>query len=115
MSLNETHAFSFFVKGRTLTQSTGAVSSPTTKKAVEKTAAVVADNLGTVAETVEVALEVPSKVVMNQKLVVAASVVVGTGLGVAGVFGYRKFQEFRRDRKIKKAADEMTSVNPENS
>lgn len=76
--------------------------STTAKKAAEKTAAVVADTLGTVVETTDVSLEIPAKVVVNKNLLVGAGVVVGISLGVAGVFGYNKLQEIRAKRKAEK-------------
>lgn len=92
-----------------------AVSAPATKAAVnriakEAVAAAVADQTIPVAETVAVAMEVPSRVVLNQKLVVIASVAGGMALGAGLLYGTAKFIEAR---KIKAAKHALQAKAPE--
>lgn len=80
------------------------------KKATEKAIAAVAaasETLPTVVETAEVALEIPSKVVLNQRLVVGVGVVAGIALGVGGVFGYGKLKEIRARRTAAKVVSNL--------
>lgn len=69
------------------------------EKAIKAVAAAT-ETLPTVVETTEIALEVPAKVVLNQKLVVLVAGAVGAGLAVGGLFGYRKLQEYRTSKKV---------------
>lgn len=69
-----------------------------------KAAAAVSDSLPTVVDTVEVAMEVPAKVILNQKLVVTAVAVVGIAAGAAGLWG---FQKLRARMAAKKLVQEM--------
>lgn len=92
---------------------------PATAATAAKTAAKVAvakpvgetvgDNLNkvlpTVIETAEVALEVPSKVVVNERLVFIVGVVAGAALGVGILFAVNKLRERNLREKIKKAAE----------
>lgn len=71
-------------------------------KAAGVTAAEVSKTLPTVVETAELAMEVPSKVVLNQKMVVAVSVVAGAALGVGVLFGAYKLRERMAKRKLDK-------------
>lgn len=74
---------------------TTTVATSASKKATEKAIAAVAaasDTLPTVVETAEVALEIPSKIVLNQKLVVVASVAIGTALGAGALYGVNKWR-----------------------
>lgn len=61
-------------------------------KAAARTADVVNETLPTVVETVEVAMEVPAKVVLNQKLVVTAAIVGGVAAGALGLWGAQKLR-----------------------
>ena len=74
-----------------MSETTTAVTN-TTKKAADRTAAVVAETLPTVVETVEVAMEMPAKVVLNQKLVVTVAVIAGAGLGAGALWGVNKWR-----------------------
>lgn len=81
-----------------------------TKVAVTKPVAEnVVDNLNkvlpTVVETAEVALEVPSKVVVNERLVFIVGVVAGAALGVGILVAVNKLRERNLREKIKKAAE----------
>lgn len=71
--------------------------------------AAASETLPTVVETAEVALTVPSKVVLNQRLIVVASIVGGTVLGAGALYGYNKFQQARANKKLHAAVDEMTA------
>lgn len=70
-----------------------------TKKAVDKTATAVSNALPTVTETVEVAMEVPAKVVLNQKLVVAVSLLTGAGLTAGALFAVNKWKAHKSLKK----------------
>jgi hypothetical protein len=63
-------------------------SQKTAAKTADKVAAVLPD----VVETVEVAMEVPAKVVLNQKVVVVAASVAGAAFGIAGYWGFNKWR-----------------------
>lgn len=68
----------------------------------------------TVVETTEtvLALDVPSKVIVNQRLIVAVTAVAAAGIGVAGVLGFQKIREVRARKAVEKkmhAHGEMTS------
>lgn len=91
---NETH---FNQKGNTVPDTTNTVNTASTKAAK---AAV--ETVPVIVETVEVGLEVPAKVVLNQKLVVLASVLVGAGLTAGGYWGVNKW---RSRNAAKKAAE----------
>lgn len=78
----------------------------TTKKA----ATTVANSLPAVVETAELAVEVPSKVVVNNKLLIAAGVAVGTGLGVAGVIAWQKIQAKRAAKKANEIPDDASAL-----
>ncbi len=69
---------------------TAAVNTAAKKAGVAASA--VSDALPTVIETAELALEVPVKVVLNQKLVVAVSMVGGAALGAGILFGINKWR-----------------------
>jgi hypothetical protein len=81
-----------------------------TKKATSTAANVVASTVPAVIETAELAVEVPSKVALSNKLVVTAGVVFGTALGVAGVIGYQKFQAKRAAKKANRVPDDASSL-----
>lgn len=77
-----------------MSETTTAVTSAS-KKASDKAIAAVAaasETLPTVVETAEVALEIPSKVVLNQKLVVTVSLLAGVGVGAGALWGINKFR-----------------------
>lgn len=82
------------------------------KKAAQ-TAAAAAQTLPVVVETVEVVTELPAKVVLNQKLIVAASILGGAALGAGGLWGWNKWRN--RNKTVvaveKSEADEYTSGN----
>jgi len=90
-----------------MSESTTAVANTASKKAAQAAAAV-SEALPTVVETAEIALEVPSKVVLNQKLVVAASVAGGMALGAGIYYGVQKFRVHRLVNKLK-SVDENTN------
>lgn len=84
-------------------ETTTSVTTASTKAADKaiKTAAAVSDTLPAVVETAEVALEIPSKVVLNQKLVVIASIAGGAALGAVGLWGANKLRQHLAVRKLK--------------
>lgn len=100
-----------------MSETTNAVAT-TSKKATEKAIAAVAaasDTLPTVVETAEVALEIPSKVVLNQKLVVLVSLAAGGGLTAGALWGVNKFRAYRAQKKLEveitEIVDETTNKN----
>lgn len=84
-----------------------------TTTAAKKAAAAVSETLPTVVETVEVAMEMPSKVVLNQKLVVIVSVAAGVAIGAGGLWGFNKWRN--RNKVVvaveKPDSDEYTDNN----
>ncbi len=74
-----------------MSETTTAVVNSAAKKA-GVAAAAVSEALPTVVETVEVAMEVPAKVVLNQRLVVAVSIVGGAAIGAGILFGVQKLR-----------------------
>lgn len=80
-------------------------------KAAGATASAVSETLPTVVETIEVVTTVPSKVVLNQRLVVVASVVGGAALGAGAFWGVNKWRN--RNKVVvavdKPDTDEFTS------
>jgi len=105
MSYNETPWSHTFIPERHIVTSENTVTT-TTKKA----ATTVASALPAVVETAELAVEVPSKVVVNNKLLIAVGVAVGTSLGVAGVIGWQKFQAKRAEKKANEVPDDASSL-----
>lgn len=94
----------------TATETTTAAVNSASKKATEKAAqaaAAVAETLPTVVATEEITatVEVPTKVVLNQSMVVITSALAGAGVLAAGLYGWKKFQEIR----AKKAADKLVA------
>jgi hypothetical protein len=81
-------------------------------KAAKKAVAAVTEQLPTVLETAELALEIPTKVALKTPVVVAVSVVAGTALGVAGLWGFNKLRTARATKKLEKklATDEFDST-----
>lgn len=75
-------------------------------KAAGVSAAAVSEALPTVVETVEVAMQVPAKVVLNQRLVVATAIVGGTALGAGLLYGYQKLKARKAAKEIEKAVDD---------
>jgi len=67
---------------------------PITSAAVKTAVKTVTDNkvLPKVIETAELAVEVPSKLILNQKLVVVLSVVAGGALGAGVLYGVNKIR-----------------------
>lgn len=69
--------------------------SPVTTAAVNKAAkavAAVSEVLPTVVETAELAVEVPAKVVLNQRLVVITAAAAGVAVGVGALYGWNWFR-----------------------
>lgn len=66
--------------------------------------------LPTVVETAEVALQVPSKVVVNNKLVFTVGVVGGAAVGAGLLYGINKLRERRLAKKLKNADEEMAKA-----
>lgn len=64
--------------------------------------------LPTVVETTEhaMSLDLPTKVVLNQRLIVGASIVGGAVLGVGILAGVNKFRAVRRERKFAEVVNE---------
>lgn len=79
-------------------------------KAAGVTAAAVSEALPTVVETVDVVTTMPAKIVLNQKLVVAASIIGGVAIGAGALWGIQKFRTRRLVSKMQKAVDETTST-----
>lgn len=65
-------------------------------KTAEKTVKAVSETLPTVVDTVELALDIPTKAVLSQKLVVTLSVAAGAAVGAGVLFGVNKFLSSRR-------------------
>lgn len=63
--------------------------------------------LPTVVETAEVAMQVPSKVVLNQKLIVTVSILGGAVLGAGALAA---FSIWKQKRHIKKVAEETEKL-----
>lgn len=89
------------------------------KPVVEVVEVVATDHLNkvlpTVVETSEVALELPSRVVVNQKLIFIVGVVSGVAVGVGVVFAVNKLRERSLRQKIKKAAEATFEAVTENT
>lgn len=68
--------------------------------------------LPTVVETAEVALalDVPTKVVLNQRLIVIATAVASASAGAGIYWGVNKFRAVRAQRKMEQAVEE--TLNP---
>jgi hypothetical protein len=66
----------------------------------------------TVVETAEVALsvDVPTKLVVNQGVVVAAAFVGGVAVTAGAFFGWKKYQEYKNNKAIEKAAEELNKA-----
>lgn len=96
-----------------MSETTTAVANTASKKA-SQAAAAVSEALPTVVETVEMAVEVPAKVIVNQRLVVAAAVVGGAAVGAGILFGTQKFIQRRRVTKLHKLVEDVQTHNDEN-
>lgn len=68
----------------------------TAAKTAEKTIKAVSE-LPFVAETAELALLVPAKVVLNQKLVVSVSLLAGAGIGAGVLWSVNKWRNRKSD------------------
>lgn len=102
-------------KGNTVSENTTAAVN-SAKKAAEKLATVVAENAPVVEQVVELAVEVPATVKLNQKVVVLASAAVGGVLTGAAIWGYNKIRDARATKKLEaEAAELLTEKNPANS
>lgn len=86
-------------KGYTMSDTTSPAVNAAAKKA-GVAAAKVSETLPTVVETVELAMDVPSKVVLNQRLVVITSVVGGATLGAGLLWGVNKLRAVRAQKKL---------------
>lgn len=75
-------------------------------KAASVSAAAVSDALPTVVETVDVVATMPAKIVLNQRLVVAASIIGGAAIGAGALWGIQKFRTKRTNAKLHKAVQE---------
>ncbi len=82
-------------------------------KAAAVTAAAVSETLPTVVETAEIAMEVPAKVVLNQKLVVTAAVVSGIAIGAVGLWGANKLRARLAAKKLEAEIAEATAATVE--
>lgn len=81
------------------------------KAAAEELTDLVTDNsIPLVVEATELALEVPVKVVMSQKLVVSLSILGGTALGAGILFGVQNLQARRVAKKAELLSDEVDEV-----
>lgn len=85
-----------------MSETTTAAANTASKKAAQAAATAVETTLPTVVETVELAAQIPSKVVFNQKLVVLATLVVGGGLGAGALYGVQKLKERRAAKAVEK-------------
>lgn len=72
------------------------------ERTAKKAAAAVAEQLPTVLETTELALEVPTKVALRTPLVVTVSVVAGVAVGAAGFWGVQKFKAKHEAKRLEK-------------
>lgn len=88
-----------------MTTETTTASSKAAEKAVKAVAAA-SETLPTVVETVEIAMDVPSKVVLNQRLIVIASVAGGAAAGAVGLWGVHKVRQRLAVRKLNRQIDE---------
>lgn len=80
-------------------------------RAIIDTVAAAGDHtLPTVVETAEVAvaLDVPTKLVVNQSAVVIAAFVGGAAVTAGGFFGYKKYQEYKAKKAAEKLVAEVT-------
>ena len=75
-------------------------------KAAAVSAAAVSEALPTVVETVDVVTTMPAKIVLNQRLVVVASIVGGAALGAGILFGVQKLRVRKQVKAMEKAVDE---------
>jgi len=94
-----------------VTETTTTVKSASTKAGEKAIAAVAAasETLPTVVETAEVALEIPSKVVLNQKLVVTVAVLGGIAAGAGGIIAWNRFKAARAAKKIEAEVEEIVA------
>lgn len=53
-----------------------------------------------VVETAELAMEIPSKVILNQKLIVAVSILAGAALGAGLLYGVNKFRNRNKETPV---------------
>lgn len=88
---------------------TSSTTTTAVKAASKKAADTIAENLPTVVETTEVALEIPAKVVVNKSVLVVAGMVIGTAAGVAGYWGWQKIQAKRAANKVE-VPDDASSL-----
>jgi hypothetical protein len=89
---------------------TTSTTSAAVRAAAAKSAAVKAtDNLNTVlptvVETTDAVLELPTKVVVNQRLVFLVGVVGGVALGAGAVYAVNKIMAARTAKKVRDAAE----------
>lgn len=77
-------------------------------------AAAVSEALPTVVETADLALTVPAKVVLNQRLIVASALVGGAAIGAGVFYGVQKFRNRNRTVMVvpNTTEDGKTKVDP---
>lgn len=84
------------------------------KPVVEIVEVVATDHLNkvlpTVVETSETILELPSKVVVNQKLIFIVGIVGGAAVGAGIVFAVNKLRERKLKENVKKMADDTVEA-----
>lgn len=66
-----------------------------------------------VVETVEVALEVPAKAVLNQKAVVAITLVVGAAAGAGVLWGVNKWRSRKSDSDRVEVPNDLSELEDE--
>lgn len=78
------------------------------KTAIKASKDVAEKVLPSVVDTTEIALDIPSKVVLKQPVIVIVSVLAGAALTAGGLFAYNKFRN--RNAEKEDVADEMTVI-----
>lgn len=87
-----------------------AVVKAATKSTVDSAAQHLNAVLPTVVETTDIALELPSKVVVNQRLVVIVGVVGGAVLGAGVLYAVNKWRDRSAKKKAEKDLDDIVAV-----
>lgn len=101
MSYNETLSYRECCKGSKSSKGNIVSETTTTTTAASKKAAsTVADNIPVIVETAELAVEVPAKVVLNNKLVVAVSLVAGAAVGAGVLWGVNKWRARKAEETL---------------
>jgi hypothetical protein len=89
---------------------TASASTKAAEKAIKAVAAA-SETLPTVVETVEIAMDVPAKIVLNQRLVVIVTAVGGVTAGAAGLWAVNKLRQRLAVKKLNRQIDEDVAVN----